>query len=276
MNIAHHAAFLRKKSQVSQQFSRAAHSYDSAATVQQQALDRLLTLLKPEPAEPHPHLSGNWLDIGCGTGKAFAPLRQAGVQRITGIDLSRNMLGIAASRADHNTRLMMADADALPIADQSCDGILSSLMLQWSQNLHHTLGEWTRALKPGATLAIATLLPGTHIELAQAWASIDDHTHINSFDSLEYVQSTITESGLDIQTLEVATLTQHYQSLSQLLKSLKAIGATNVNPGRHQGLMTRNTLHQLNTCYPKNSQHELPLSYAVCWIIATRRQDRFL
>ena len=268
MNIAHHAAFLRKKSQVSHQFSRAATSYDEAATIQQQALSTLIELL----AEHTP--DGHWLDIGCGTGKAFAPLQETGVQTLTGIDLSSGMLDVAASRAGNNITLIQADADNLPIGNQQCDGILSSLMLQWSQNIEATLVEWARTLKPGGRLAIATLLPGTHAELAQAWANVDDHVHVNPFDHRERLNKAITNAGLTIQTQHQASLKEHYPSLPELLRSLKAIGATNVNPGRQPGLMTRKTLQQLALHYPRTTQPGdaqpcLPLTYEVCWIIAT-------
>ena len=270
MNIAHHAAFMRKKSQVSHQFSRAATSYDEAATIQQQALDVLIERLKQSQGEQQiPDIQGEWLDIGCGTGKAFDPLSNAGASKITGLDLSQGMLKVAALRANSNVSLVQADADELPVADHSLDGILSCLMLQWSQNTHHTLKEWARTLKAGGTMAIATLLPGTHDELALAWAKVDDHTHVNRFDSPGLLTSAFDEANLTIRKLHQTTLTERYSSLPELLRSLKAIGATNVNPGRQKGLMTRSTLRQLEQHYPRDKQGRLPLSYEVCWIIAS-------
>ena len=70
----------RDKRQVAQHFSRAAQSYDRAASIQQRAVTALLHQL--------PALSGHWLDIGCGTGVALPHLRLKGANRVTGIDLA--------------------------------------------------------------------------------------------------------------------------------------------------------------------------------------------
>lgn len=257
----------RNKYQVGHQFTRAAATYDQAAQIQHQALDGLIHRLRQQQPQA---LRGHWLDIGCGTGKAFTPLQNQGVSQITGIDLSAGMLHQSAQRQTGNIQLIQADADALPIASQSIDGLISSLMLQWSQNTTATLAEWARVLKPGGCAAIATLLPGTHAELQQAWESLDGFIHVNHFDTHQELQQAAHNAGLTILHQEQHALTETHPSLPALLKQLKAIGATNVNPGRRPGLTTRSTLQQLDRHYPRNQQQQLPLTYQVVWIVAIK------
>ena len=129
----------RDKRQVAQHFSRAAQTYDRAASIQQRAVTALLNQL--------PALSGHWLDIGCGTGVALPHLRLKGASRVTGIDLAEGMLEAAASHADPQTDLLLADADDLPLPDCSADGLISSLMLQWCNDLDAAFTQMQNTLK---------------------------------------------------------------------------------------------------------------------------------
>lgn len=259
--------YLRDKRQVSQQFSRAARHYDEAASVQQQAVDTLLDLLQDQQLP----LEGSWADIGCGTGYAFASLLHLGASRIHGIDLASGMLQTAAERQLTPVNLIRADADHLPLADNSQSGIFSSLMLQWSEDTHSTLAEWARTLKPGGTLAIATLLPGTHRELQKAWRQIDNYRHVNSFTSQHELTRSLFDCGLVITRLYQQQIQPCYADINELLHTLKAIGATNVNAGRRPGLVGRALIRALDAAYPRNRDGQLPLSYEVCWVLATKQ-----
>ena len=66
------------------------------------------------PAAERAGLAGRRaLDIGCGTGKSFVPLRRRGWQ-VTACDISPRMLERARERARGRVRLLVADARALP------------------------------------------------------------------------------------------------------------------------------------------------------------------
>lgn len=253
----------RDKRLVAQQFSRAAHSYDQAAGIQLQVRNQLLSRLQ----RVNGPLFGHWLDIGCGTGLTLPRLQQLGAQQVCGIDLAFGMIRSARRFASPTIGLLQADADQIPLADASCDGLFSSLMLQWSEQPHSTLQEWTRVLKPGGTLALATLLPGTQRELLQAWRSIDDKPHVNNFISAADLQQALLQAGLRSVSRQQSLLQEHYDSLTSLLRNLKAIGATNVNPGRKSGLGGRRALQQLDNAYPRDRNGLLPLSYQVQWLL---------
>jgi len=66
------------------------------------------------PAAAKHGLSGRrLLDVGCGTGKSFAPMARRGWD-VTACDISPRMLERARSRAERGARLEVADMRALP------------------------------------------------------------------------------------------------------------------------------------------------------------------
>lgn len=289
----------RKKSAVAKQFSRAAHTYDQAGHVQHLSRTHLLHYLSehlsghlseylsehtPEHLSQHKpnRIHGHWLDVGCGTGSALEPLMQCGAQFVTGCDLAEGMLeqAKACAPASNSHRWLCADADALPLANGCVDGVFSNLMLQWSEHTEHTLIEWLRVLKPGGTLALSTLLHGTQHELASTWQHIDQRPHVNQFLTDQQWQNVLgTLKQRDAVRIHVDTShthTEHYPSLTDLLHTLKAIGATNVNRGRAVGLGGRNALRQLDQHYPRVNTADgirLPLTYRLHYLVLQREAN---
>ena len=105
---------------------------------------------------------GRSLELGCGTGRLLMPLTRAGA-RVVGIDLSREMLAEAATRASRMTRtlrpgLIRGDIRAMPFADGSFArvmapyGVLQSLMSD--DDLQAALREAHRVLKPGGRFGV--------------------------------------------------------------------------------------------------------------------------
>lgn len=258
---------------VAQQFSRAANSYDAAAGVQKKVSQQLLMLLQQQGK-----LTGSWLDIGCGTGQALPCLHQQGAQQVIGLDLASGMIKQAQRYSSSTIKLLQAEAGQIPLADSSCDGVLSSLMLQWSEQPYDTLKEWSRVLKPGGLVALATLLPGTHHELKHAWRQIDNYQHVNDFTSYTELRFALQQAKIKIISQQQQCLQAQYSSLTQMLRNLKDIGATNVNPQRRTGLGGRKSLQRLDAIYPRlkietssSIQEEmLPLSYQVLWLLARK------
>lgn len=113
--------------------------------------DWLLDLLDPQ--------SGEFVaDVGCGPGAYHAQIADRGAQ-ILGIDASLGMamdvLQLARSR-----RLpvwpVQADAERLPLADNSCDRLMANHMLYHVPDQEAALREMARVLKPGGRVILAT------------------------------------------------------------------------------------------------------------------------
>lgn len=246
------------------QFSRSASSYQHCAQLQHRVRQHLLMQL------PNP-LHGHWLDIGCGTGMACPVLQQRGAARTLGIDLSAAMLHIAQrgqGNQDNGSEWLQADASQLPLQTENSDGIFSSLMLQWSHHLATTLTEWRRVLKPQGSLLFSTLLPGSLHELSSAHRILNRPDPINHFMAQSAIVDTLTHAGFHLHTQQAMWFVEHYDTLPQLLQTLKGIGATHVQHSPHKGLRGRRWFLPLDQSYPRDQQQRLPLSYRVLFIHA--------
>jgi SAM-dependent methyltransferase len=107
-------------------------------------------------AELAPRYGGVAVDIGCGTGRAL-PFLRAGVGPagcVIGLDLTVQMLDVAARRIDRPGGLIRADAGRLPLAAGSCDALFAAGLLHHLPDAVAGLREFARVSRPGARLAL--------------------------------------------------------------------------------------------------------------------------
>lgn len=88
------------------------------------------------------------LDAGCGTGQISIPLVNDG-HRITGIDLSEDMLEIARSKTKDKTNVdyIACDVQSLPFRDATFDGVVVSKLFQHVGNWRRAVDELTRVTR---------------------------------------------------------------------------------------------------------------------------------
>ncbi len=264
---------LPAKPDVRRSFGAAAASYDDNAFLQREIADRLferLDYIKLKPARV--------LDLGSGTGYATRKLRQRYVDAdIVSLDLAPEMLRFAAAQtpaAPLLARLLgraplqswiCANAEALPLANESIDLTLSSLMLQWCDP-EAVAKEVLRALKSNGLFMFTTFGPDTLKELRAAFREVDDAPHVNEFVDMHDIGDILVHAGFADPVMDQETITLTYSDLMSMLRELKGIGAHNVLPGRSQGLMGRQRWHRLQDAYEKfRREGRLPATYEVVY-----------
>ncbi len=113
--------------------------------------------------EPHINLKGkSVLDVGCGLGgKALFYLRK-GARSVTGLDISQTNAMISQSclterDPDSSQRpcLVVADAAAMPFADDGFDAAVSTYTFEHLADPSRVLGEMQRVIKPGGEVFIS-------------------------------------------------------------------------------------------------------------------------
>lgn len=250
------------KRQVAESFSRAANSYDSVADLQRRVADQLATRLPPE--------SGRALDLGSGTGYSL-PALNAVTRSVVAIDLAEGMLAYARSQADRQAEhWVCADAEDLPLADDSVDLVFSSLAVQWCENIAAVFAEAYRVLKPGGKFLVSTLGPETLFELREAGRAADDATHVNRFLPRADLEDGITRSGLQLVEWQEVDEVLEYDTLRELMAELKRLGAHNVN--RDRGMMGKQALRRFIAAYESYRQANglLPATYQVWYLTLTK------
>jgi malonyl-CoA O-methyltransferase len=250
-------------------FSAASSDYDRVAVLQAEVRSRLLErldIVKLTPAVV--------LDLGCGTGPASRALQQRYPQaQIIAMDAAFGMLQYSAQQRSVLQRMfskdvsrVCADAFCLPLKTASVDVVFSNLMLQWCDPPDAVFAELRRVLKPEGVLLFSSFGPDTLRELRQAWAAVDDHTHVNRFIDMHDLGDAMLRAGLAEPVLDVERFTLTYADVMTLMRELKAIGAHNVTAGRRHGLTGRTALKQMIAAYEaQRREGSLPASYEVVY-----------
>ena len=252
--------------QVAQAFSQAAQHYDAVAGLQRQAADHLINQCRA-------HLRGQMMDIGCGTGYLTRQvLQQDAVTQVLGVDVAEGMLNWCREHInDSRCDWLQADAQALPLADNSLDRVVSSLAIQWCADEQALFSNISRVLRSDGHLFATTLGPDTLSELRWAWQQVDDFQHVNEFvpqaSLLKAMQPHF--SNADIQA---HTICLKFDKVSEILRELKQLGASNHNLGASRGLTTRNQLRAMTAAYEslRDEQGMLPVSYQIYTISANK------
>ena len=113
-------------------FDRIAERYDETRAYPAGAVEKIIEALGRTLSK-----DGTFLDIGVGTGRLAAPMKESGFD-VTGVDVSRGMLERARARGVDG--VVMADARTLPFPDRAFDYSVSV-------HLTHLIHDWKRALR---------------------------------------------------------------------------------------------------------------------------------
>lgn len=250
------------KASIASGFGGASQTYDNASRLQKRMGDAMLLRI-PEAFEPE-----SVLDLGCGTGWFTRKLTTRYPQaRVTGADLSPGMLAQAeAATESGRVNWLNADAEQLPLADQSVDLVFSNLMVQWSQQPEAVLAECQRVLRPGGLLVMSTLVDGTLRELKQAWAKADPgQPHVNRFVPAEQWRS-LTRATLAGSALELSPIRLHYDSPMALNRELKQLGAVFKGEERRRTVTAPGRFRAMCRAYPGARSGQVFATYEAGWL----------
>lgn len=242
--------------QVRRAFSRAAGHYDEAAALQREVASRLLDSLDyfderaqreaDERGEKHPRTPELVLDIGTGTGHAAAAMQRRWPKaRVLAMDLALGMAREARRNAGPwrpfkpRPHALCGDIRALPLMDSSVDILYSNLCLQWIDDISDVFRGFRRVLRPDGLMVLSTFGPDTLWELREAFGQADDAPHVNPFPSIAQLGDALIAAGFVDPVLDRDEIRLHYDSLAELMRELRTLGATNALIDRRRSLTGR-------------------------------------
>ena len=267
------------KRAVRRSFERAAKTYDRNSVLQLEVGIRLLKHLDPIRIDPE-----RIVDLGCGTGAFFGPLRERYPRaQVVGVDIARPMLELAARRTPWiaramglgRDRLVCADAERLPFAAGSVPFVFSNLALQWTRPAA-VFAEAARVLSTGGLFLFSSFGPDTLRELRESFAGLDGHDHVNTFVDMHDLGDGLVQAGFADPVMEMEVITLEYACVEAIARDLKAIGARNSLPRRPRGLAGRGPWREAIARYEKHRRNgSLPATYEVvyghAWKAAPKR-----
>ena len=132
-----------------------AESYDQQANPMLSLEQRIMEPLLPD-------LAGlDVVDIGCGTGRWLHALKRSGAGSLTGVDLSKEMLGRAQKKLPDVATFVCADYKAAAIARASADLVLCNFVLSYVGEPLKLLRVVKSILRPAGSFFLSDLHPDT-------------------------------------------------------------------------------------------------------------------
>ena len=259
------------KARVRAAFSRAADSYDAAAVLQKRVREEMLDRLGLIKIAPKAIL-----DAGCGTGAgSFSLQKKFKRAQVISLDIAFKMLQKTAQQQPflqkvlHKQKLICADIESLPIANNSMNLLWSNLALQWCNDLDAAFNEAARVLQPDGLFIFSTFGPDTLKELRTA-SNLSDgkqgHTHVSRFIDMHDIGDALTRAGFSAPVLDVEHYTLTYDNVKAVMHDLKSIGAHNATQGRARGLQGKGFLQKLTQNYEQfRTQGRLPATFEVIY-----------
>ncbi len=261
--------------QVWRAFGRAAAGYDAASRVQREIESRLLEsldhyALRHGDAEP-----GVVLDVACGPARAANALRARWPKsRVIALDAAMPMLRAARDNTrgrflrEREIPCLNADLRALPLAGGSVDVLFCNLALQWIEDLPAAFAEFRRVMKAGGMLLLSTFGSETLADLREAFAAADDHPHVSPFTAIAPFGDALVAAGFREPVLDRDVFVEYKSAFGDILRSLRAMGATNALTARRHALSGRARFAAAEAAHPREPQG-LPMRweaiYAQAW-----------
>lgn len=188
------------------------------------------------------------ITIGSYHGLVARQIQMAGVSNVVATDAVGEVLAMASPPQDANRETIVADEEVLALEAGSFDLAIAVLSLQYVNDLPGTLTRIHSLLRPDG-LFVGVLLGGSTLtELRQVMLSAEAEVaggaspRVIPFVDVRDAGSLLQRAGFALPVTDTETLTVSYASALDLMRELKAMGATNVLHERSRVPVTRGML----------------------------------
>jgi SAM-dependent methyltransferase len=181
----------------------------------------------------------------------------------------------AAHRLDADFARVAADEEALPFSDASLDLVVSALSLQFVNDLPGTLIQIRRALKADGLLLAALVGGESLIELREAFAAAESEIEggisprVAPFADVRELGALLQRAGFALPVVDTDRITVRYDTVRDLMRELRRMGATNILSERRRVPLRRETLTRMEDIYCDrfgDPDGRLPATFEIVWL----------
>eukprot|EP00941_MAST-03F_sp_MAST-3F-sp1_P000777 g777.t1 len=195
------------------------------------------------------------VDLGCNAGHCLKYVKDHGnIGHIINLDMSRAMLRRAqkaghddavervengfAEAAAHRSSYAIADEESLPLQDNSCDLIISSMSLHWINDLPGALSQIHSALKPDGVFLAAMIGGATLNELRMSLVAAEQERdggvspRTSPLAQVSDVGSLLVGAGFKLPTVDTELVHCNFADAVTVMEHLKGMGDSNASLGR--------------------------------------------
>lgn len=213
------------------------------------------------------------LDLGCGQGADFSPLKSRYPQaQLLGLDFSYNMLQHAQPKkslmqrllaSKTTTQLICAQAAQIPLASSSLDMVWSNLLLNWFAQPDAVLREIHRILKVDSVFIFSSLGPDTLKELRSCLPQTQGK-RVHQFIDMHDLGDALVHAGFAEPVMSMEKITLTYAQFDDLLKDLRFSGSQNASSNRPKSLSGKHSWQHAREAYEKlRLEERLPATFEV-------------
>ena len=194
------------------------------------------------------------------------------------IGASGEQLSLAlAGRVGHLARvdLPMRESEALPLAAESLDLVVSALAFQFVNDLPGFLAQIRRALRPDGLLMAAMIGGDTLTELRQSFASAEAELEggvsprVAPFADLRDIGALLQRADLALPVTDVERIVVRYRTAFDLMHDLRRMGATNSLVERRRAPTRRATMLRMAEIYAErfaDPDGRIRATFDVIWL----------
>jgi len=184
------------------------------------------------------------------------------------------VIAVSAAPGEQGLRIV-ADEEALPLAEAALDLAVSALALQWVNDLPGALVQIRRALKPDGLMLAALFCGETLTELRQAFALAESEMEggisprVAPFADLRDLGSLLQRAGFALPVVDSDKLIVRYDSAFALMRDLRAMGATNALVERRRIPLKRATLMRMAQIYAErfsDPDGRIRATFEIAWL----------
>jgi len=176
----------------------------------------------------------------------------------------------------HNPgKFVAADEEALPFGDATLDLVVSALALQFVNDLPGVLVQIRRALKPDGLFLGALIAGETLTELRQAFAAAESEVEggasprVAPFADLRELGALLQRAGFALPVTDLDRVCVRYDSVFDLMRDLRRMGATNALNARRRAPLKRATLTRMAEVYAErfaDDDGRVRATFEIVWL----------